>query len=179
MKEHRGIPPQALALFVTQARHGDKEAFEALYYHFARPMTRYALIRVNDPMLAEDLVQNVWVKVEKRLHRLQDISLFQSWLYRALRWEILDWAKSRRPHEESHEHCESANDIQLRHLPALLAALNETEREVVGLVYLNGLSVEEAALALSIPAGTVKSRLSRARDVLRNTMYEELTHETG
>jgi len=51
---------------------------------------------VKDSMIAEDLVQNVWLKVTKRLKRLNDISLFRSWLFRALRWEILDWLKSKK-----------------------------------------------------------------------------------
>ncbi|WP_414830383.1 RNA polymerase sigma factor [Alteromonas sp. H39] len=179
MKKQTIVPPEAIALFVSQAKRGDREALESLYRHFAWPMRRFALARVNDPMIAEDVVQNVWLKVEKRLHRLNDLTLFQSWLYRALKWEILDWAKSAESQSHKAQEPLQDNSLQMISLPPLLAALPESESEVVELVYLNGLTIEQAALVINIPPGTIKSRLYRARERLRAILNEECTHETG
>ncbi len=179
MKQQTTLPPEAIMLLVSQAQRGDKEALDSLYRHFAWPMRRFAITRVNDPMIAEDLVQNVWLKVEKRLHRLNDLTLFQSWLYRALKWEILDWARRAESQVRSEQDNLPDNSLQMTSLPPLLAALPESEREVVELIYLNGLGVEQAALVIDIPAGTVKSRLYRAREKLRAILNEEVNHEAG
>jgi len=69
------------------------------------------------------------------------------------------------------------DNLDINHLIPILAQLSEPEHEVVELHYLNGLSIQETALALDIPEGTVKSRLSRARDTLRTSVYEEYSNE--
>jgi RNA polymerase sigma factor (sigma-70 family) len=59
---------------------------------------------------------------------------------------------------------------QLHELDRALACLREEQREVILLVGLEGMSYEAAAQILSVPVGTVRSRLSRGRDVLRRLM---------
>jgi RNA polymerase sigma-70 factor (ECF subfamily) len=51
-----------------------------------------------------------------------------------------------------------------------MAQLNRPQREVVGLVLIDGLTYQEASIALGIPVGTVRSRVSRARRILENTL---------
>ncbi|NVK57123.1 MAG: RNA polymerase sigma factor [Alteromonadaceae bacterium] len=181
MNEHNGLSAAATALLVVQAQGGDDEAINMLYNAYFVPMKRFAVLRLKDAMISEDLVQNVWLKAARRITRLQNPALFRSWLFRALRWEILDWLKQTRPElSESLSHADTDQAACLFDpisLVPVLASLAESEREVVELHYLNGLSVIETALALDIPEGTVKSRLSRARDALRNTVYEEDNHE--
>ncbi len=165
-----------IELLVLYAQTGDQNALEKLYAHFLTPMRRYAILRVKDVMVAEDMVQNVWVKVDKRVRYLHDVSLFRSWLYKALRWEILDWHKKYQ-NQDLTEPCEfDATPTDKSHVGAiekaldlipLLNGLAEDERDVVELYYLNDLSLAETALALDLPHGTVKSRLARARDKLR------------
>jgi len=171
-------------LLVLQAKHGDSSAFNMLYNHFFIPMKRFAFMRVNDTMLAEDLVQNVWLKIDKRVKSLNDITLFRSWLFKALKWEIIDWSKSAKNRMLTHADREPnstittpAEDIDMNLLMPILAALADSQRDVVELHYLNGLSIEETALALDLPEGTVKSRLSRARTALRASIYEGSNHD--
>lgn len=181
MNQKMSMNNTTIQLLVLQAQHGDNEAFNALYREYQRAMLRFALLRVKDSMIAEDLVQNVWLKVSKRIRKLNDTSLFRSWLFRALRWEILDWIKSNKNHSsEANNNTNAllfADDINLNQLIPMLAQLAESEKEVVELHYLNGLSIKETALALEIPEGTVKSRLSKARDKLRASVYEEYSNE--
>ena len=70
-----------IELLVLHAKAGNPEAFTSLYKHFHLPMRKYAISRVTDQMVADDLVQNVWIKVSKRVVSLNDVSLFKSWLY--------------------------------------------------------------------------------------------------
>lgn len=163
-----------IEILVIEAKHGERRALTALYKHFLKPMRRFAYIRTGDVMIAEDLVHNVWLKIDKRLNRLNDVSIFRSWLYRALKWEILDWAKNK-----SKQAIDNADDIDtfssqsqfdLNRLIPIYRVLTEKERDVVELYYLNDLSLIETAQALSLAEGTVKSRLSSARYKLRENI---------
>lgn len=176
MAEQKGVrmKPELVELLVLAAQEGRTSALSKLYQEFHRPMKRFALLRVGDVMIAEDLVQNVWIKVDRRLAHLKDVSLFRSWLYRALRWEITDWlrAQQKLSYQAPPEPEVQPADSGLSDLPKLIEQLSEDERDVVELFYLNDLTLSETALALTLPEGTVKSRLSRARSKLKQ-LFEQ------
>ena len=158
---------ETIALLVLEVLEGNDAAFTKLYQELQPSMLRFVVRRTGSVMVAEDLVQNVWVKVNHRLHKLQDVSLFRSWLYRALRWELLDWQRAQRKLEyEEFDDKTDAFLIDAIDLPKVLEKLGAEERRVVELFYLCDLSVYETAITLAIPEGTVKSRLSRARKML-------------
>jgi RNA polymerase sigma-70 factor (ECF subfamily) len=69
--------------------------------------------------------------------------------------------------------------LQLRDLDAAIGKLALEQRQVILLVGLEGLSYEEVALILGVPIGTVRSRLSRGRDQLRQLMGEEVPRGTA
>lgn len=184
MSKSTALTLDMINLLALQAKHGDDHAFNMLYTHFFIPMKRFAFVRVNDTMLAEDLVQNVWLKISKRIKTLDDITLFRSWLFKALKWEISDWVKSSKnkilansAHEDASDSQVADQALDMGQLMPILAGLPASEADVVELHYLNGLSVQETALALDVPEGTVKSRLSRARETLRTSIYEESNYE--
>lgn len=167
---------EQIEILVLEVQQGKLQSLELLYKNFILPMRRFTLIRVKDAMVAEDLVQNVWLKIVDRIGRLEDVSLFRSWLYRALRWEIVDWARQSRrtvlleePEISSESGLPDNNDVL--DVAPLLKKLSSEERDVIELYYLSDLSLRETALALSVPEGTVKSRLSRARRKLK-TEYQ-------
>ncbi|MEX1222227.1 MAG: RNA polymerase sigma factor [Idiomarina sp.] len=165
------MQPELIEALVLATQEGDKRAHAALYAEFHRPMARFALLRVKNAMVAEDLVQNVWLKISHRLDSLRDVSLFRSWLYRALRWEITDWARSQQRLEFrdiNEAELNKTYPVENYDIYKLLKQLTTDERDVVELFYLNELSLTETALALSIPEGTVKSRLARARTKLKH-----------
>lgn len=167
---------EQIEILVLEVQQGKIQSLELLYKHFILPMRRFTLIRVKDTMVAEDLVQNVWLKITTRIGWLNDVSLFRSWLYKALRWEIIDWARKNRRtvlvgEPDISSESESADNNDVLDVTPLLKKLSSDERDVVELYYLNDLSLRETALALSLPEGTVKSRLSRARKKLK-TEYQ-------
>lgn len=170
------MKPEDIDLLVMDLKRGDQSAFKALYTHFFVPMKRFAVSRVGEAAIADDLVQNVWLKIGKRVGRLHDVTLFRSWLYKALRWEIIDWQRTSTrlistTDSDQDLVADTVNTDVLDVMP-LLGALDSNERDVVELYYLNELSLNETALALGVPTGTVKSRLSRARNKLR-AHYED------
>lgn len=163
-----------LEILVLAVKSGNADAFTRLYQHFNLPMRKYAIARVNDLMVADDLVQNVWLKISKRVVTLNDVSLFRSWLYKALRWEIIDWARQSSKELVTNDFVEECSDDmtpkQTSYALPALKKLNENERDTAELFYLNDLSVREISLIVGVPVGTVKSRLHRAREQLKQHM---------
>lgn len=167
-----------LDLLVLAMQSGDKRAFTLLYRHFHCDLRRFAAYLLHNPAAAEDVVQNVWLKVSRRISRLQDPAVFTSWLYRAVRWEVQDYQKQATQrltesladqHEPFVNHSEPPDNALARAITCLPAEV----REVVQLYYLHELAQQQIALVLDIPEGTVKSRLHRARSLLQQTLNKE------
>ncbi|MAD73415.1 MAG: hypothetical protein CML20_01190 [Rheinheimera sp.] len=170
-----------LDLLVLAMQDGDKRAFGLLYRHYHRDLRRFAAYLLTDPALAEDVVQNVWLKVGKRIARLNDPAVFTSWLYRAVRWEVLDYQKQAENCKQQTIDIEAlaaqlspANSQQQAYdsgdLSKALALLAAEERLVLQLHYLHELELSQIALIVDIPLGTVKSRLHRARQQLQQKL---------
>jgi len=173
-----------LDLLVMAMQSGDKRAFALLYQHYHRDLRRFAAYLLSNPAAAEDLVQNVWLKVGQRISRLNDPEVFTSWLYRAVRWEVLDYQKQTKSQRQQSledenltaaigsDHAQQhADDSDLNNALALLA---KDERLVIQLHYLHELELSQIALIVEIPIGTVKSRLHRARQQLQQKLQEQL-----
>lgn len=170
-----------LDLLVLAMQDGDKRAFTLLYQHYHRDLRRFAAYLLENPAAAEDLVQNVWLKVSRRITRLNDPAVFTSWLYRAVRWEVLDYQKQAANCKQqavdvdalaaqvspanSQQRADDSSDLS-----KALALLAADERLVLQLHYLHELELSQIALIVDIPLGTVKSRLHRARQQL----YQQL-----
>ena len=158
-----------LDLLVLAFQQGDKTALTALYQHFQRDLLRFAHWQVQGHPIAADLVQNVWCKVLNRVHRLEDPAVFTSWLYRAVRWEVLDWQK-----QANQRLTEMLTEPELLQAPArpeddlaeCLTGFSIEDQLLVRLFYQHELAQQDIALILQIPSGTVKSRLYRIRQQL-------------
>jgi len=150
----------------------------------------YALHRLNRPR-ADDLVQDTLVRAISKQHLWKPGSNLRSWLFTLMHHQnVNDVRRStvRRDLcfdvEDLHDNLASVNDtsasLQLRDLERAMAKLPIRNRQVILLIALEDLSYEEAAEALRIPVGTVRSRLSRGRAELRQLMdVEERTAPAG
>jgi RNA polymerase sigma factor (sigma-70 family) len=174
----RQEPEQALAdqLLVVRCQLGERAAFDDLVRRWSGPLHRYALKLTNDPALASDLTQDVWLRVLRGLGRLREAGRFRAWLFGIAHRSFMDRLRVRyaTPIDSGMEPDELVVDEDLvfdpamaRALAAGMASLPMVEREVLTLFYLEELSLAEIAQALGIPTGTVKSRLFRARTLLR------------
>jgi RNA polymerase sigma factor (sigma-70 family) len=167
-----------LELLVIAAKEGNKKAYEILYLHYSPSMRRFALTLVPFGQ-AEDLVQAVWLKVFKRIHSLNDHSVFGRWLFKALRWEAKDWLKQAYNSKKecfdegeldkinSSENSQYSYDFDY---VKAMAGLSTIEQQIIQLFYLQDMHVAQIALSLEIPVGTVKSRLHRARTSLKRIL---------
>jgi RNA polymerase sigma-70 factor, ECF subfamily len=143
-------------------------------------LRRYARVLVRDATVADDLVQGCLVRALAKLGLWREGSNLRAWLFTILYHQhVNDLRRAMRdgkPVElsdaEPRLSCAADQDkcIELRDLQRALARLPENQRAAILLVGLEGMDYEAASLALGIPVGTVRSRISRGREALREMM---------
>lgn len=158
---------------VAAAAAGDTAAFETLVREMQGPVWRYVLHLCGDAALAEDIAQEVFIRVHRRLHTLQSPAKFVSWVLTISRNATYDAGRRQKRRPLALVGDDDVWSDQGSHDPHLslevhdaLARLDEALREAVVLIGMIGLSYEEAAEAIGVPEGTVKSRTFRARKQL-------------
>ena len=162
----------------SRARSGDSEAFGMLFERHGRTIYNYCFRRVGSWAVAEDLVSIVFLEAWRRVDKPLPSGKELPWLFgiatnvvrNRRRSERRYAAALRRVSQPSSEPTfaddsdERIDDEELMgRALALLGRLPRREQEVFALCAWSGLSYEDAAVALQIPVGTVRSRLSRAR----------------
>lgn len=182
---------------------GDAEALEQLYERHNAALERHLRRLVRDEAAADDLLQEVFLRVWERASQFSGSGAPRSWLYRIasnLALNHLDAVRRRR--QQSLEPSAPADDddgdsplpawlideaavapdaaleqLELRHLVrGLVEDLPISKRRVIALVYDAGLGVSEAAAELGVPEGTIKSRLHHARRLLA-VGWKEITRQ--
>jgi len=143
-------------------------------------LRRYARALTGDRFLADDLVQDTLERGLAKFSLWRRSGRFESWLLTIMHNVFLNQIKARvnRPPEavldelaqEPAVRARQSDRLEIRDLAAALSALPPEQREVLLLVTLEEFSYEETARILDIPVGTVMSRLSRARDRLRQLL---------
>jgi RNA polymerase sigma-70 factor (ECF subfamily) len=155
----------------------DPLAFARLYRAHYAAIAGHVLRRVGDLHVAEDLAADVFVTAIRSIRRYRTRGVpFRAWLYRIATNTVNRWArKNRHRGANLHNHV----DVPAPHTDAVsdsavardaLLALSPKLQAVLALHHLEGMSVEEVAAVLGCRVGTVKSRLSRARDALREQL---------
>jgi RNA polymerase sigma-70 factor (ECF subfamily) len=166
-------PPDDTALILV-AQTGDLDAFETLVRHHTQAVYAHALRFFGDTGAAEDVVQEVWIKVYRSLDSFDGRSRFTTWLYRVTRNCCLDSVRAgkRRPVPvESLDPVpvtgDIANEVALSaSLENAMRQLEPEDRDALSAISVFDLSYAEAAVSLGVPVGTVKSRVFRARRTL-------------
>jgi RNA polymerase sigma factor (sigma-70 family) len=167
---------------VAAARTGDRQAFGMLAERWHGKLVGHAWRLTGDPEMARDAAQGAWVEIVRGLHRLADERAFPAWAYRIVSRRCakqIGAAVRRREVAamlmvEPEAHC-SASDasIDSARLRSAIALLPPEQRSAIALFYLEEMSVAEVAVALDVPAGTVKTRLMHARHKLRGALEGE------
>jgi RNA polymerase sigma-70 factor, ECF subfamily len=150
----------------------DREAFEALYRRYARPVFALAVRRLGDREGAEEAVQETFAAVWRSARSFRpERGAASSWLYAIARNAVVDRFRARpepvaEPPEAISEQAGPDERAEAGWLSwrvqRAVSALPEHEREVVELAYWKGLSQSEVASRLQIPLGTVKTRTRAA-----------------
>jgi RNA polymerase sigma-70 factor (ECF subfamily) len=171
------------------AQAGDRQALAQLLQSIQEALHGYLVRLVNDEHLADDILQEVFVLIWRKLHWLRDPELFRPWVYRIASREALHRLKTERswsrlvsdPRLETmaqEEPPERAPQEWLDQLPSHLAAVSPASRAVLLLHYLQEMTLEEVADVLALSPGTVKSRLAYGLAALRQRLGKrEVPHE--
>jgi RNA polymerase sigma-70 factor (ECF subfamily) len=146
-----------------------------------RRLHRLALSWCRDRALADDLVQETFLKALRHLNQLRDVGSLDAWLSNILFNSWRDQLRSRRDTEDIDEltelemlaiDCDGEKRALIARVQGAIHALPAIQRDVLMLVDLHGYSYDEVAEQLNIPVGTVTSRVSRARQALREQLLD-------
>jgi RNA polymerase sigma-70 factor, ECF subfamily len=143
-------------------------------------LRRYARALLRDANRADDLVQDTLLRGLAKQHLWQPGTNLRAWLFTLMHNQHVNDVRQSTKQGTTVDlddvsaflvaTTDPSASLQLRELQDAMARLPEEQREVVLLIGLEGLRYDEAALILSVPIGTVRSRLSRARDALRKLL---------
>lgn len=153
-------------------------------------MRRFARGLTGRDDAADDLVQDALAKAISKFDRFEEGTNLKAWLFRIMRNAQIDEVRKnqRRGVHVDIDDTEKVqisapgsqfSAVELSEFRDAFAKLSEQDREVLLLIGMEGHSYEEAAEMIEMPVGTVKSRLSRARERLRKVMQEPAAAKQG
>lgn len=179
-----GNPPEEAAVgdLVRRAAERDVRAFGQLYDYFLERLYRYVYYRVGNPVEAEDLVEEIFLKVWEGLpgYRARGVP-FAAWLFRLARNHLVDHSRTKReagPLPETIAATDDPLDVVMRRVDAeavraVLGRLTEEQREVIALRFVEGLSTREIAATVGRQEGAVRALQMRALHSLRRAIGGE------
>ena len=188
VSKHRPAPEdgdgrEVVSKLVRRFRAGDESAFDELVKRLTPRLNSLALRSLGSAEAAEEAVQDAWVRIYNRIGDVQDPAAFEGWAIRVTMSRINDEFRARYRERSAREGLaemraaigtapDRTSDIEkedlARVLREALESLDDTHREVFVLREIEGLPHAEIARMLGIPEGTVWSRLSYARRMLRD-----------
>jgi RNA polymerase sigma-70 factor (ECF subfamily) len=177
------------ARLIQRLQSGDLDALGQLYDRHRLPVFRTALAITHDQDAAEDILQEVFLRLHTYVHRVDTSLPLSPWLYRITvnlsytyvtrrnRWRVpledfVDQLIG--PAKYSPEPVVEHRD-DLRLMQKAIDTLPFSQRVVIVLYYLNDLSLQEISEILAVPVGTVKSRLHYGRENLRRQLDNQQT----
>jgi RNA polymerase sigma-70 factor, ECF subfamily len=154
---------------------------EDLWHALSGELRSFLRSRVPSDCDADDILQDVFVKIVEKIGSLRDATRIESWVYQIARNAIVDYYRRRTPQpsdpvEEAALACPSPQDDNLNRsvaawLSSTIARLPETMREAVRLYELEGVSQGEIAKRLGISLSGAKSRIQRGRRQLEKLLH--------
>lgn len=158
---------------------GEEGAFEQFAADFAQPVLSLAYRLTGDIESAHDIRQMALWRVYRSVARFQGRSQLSTWLYRIVVNLCRDWARSRAAHQSDHgqsgktrhraasrETDPLERDERRQLIRQSLQTLSDTDREIIALRHMQGMTFREMASILDRPETTVKSQCARALDRL-------------
>lgn len=183
-------PRQILTeLLVLAAQGGGEAAFRDLHDLWRADLRRLALVRVEQPEAADEVLTDVWLAIARGLHRLSDPACFPRWAFRIVERRSADWIRRRTlARRREAAACSVADELapapqiapeprdEVLRLRSAISRLPVEQRDLLHLFYDLDRSIAEIAEILAIPPGTVKSRLFSVREILKQQL-ESQSHE--
>ena len=166
-------------LLAIRCQLGERAAFADLIDRWHEPLWRYLRRLADSNQTADDLVQDTWVRVLRGIAGLRDATRLRPWLFGIARRNAMDRLRAQytRPTDGdaalenlAAPEVDASLEADLAALESGLETLPARERETLALFYLRELSIDQIATLLEVPPGTIKSRLFRARHLLRDQL---------
>lgn len=154
----------------------NKRAFDTLVKKYQSPVRRFFLHQtLGDEELSDDLAQETFIKAYTRLASFKNLSSFSTWLYKIAYHIFYDYIRSRKEttgledrEVDAAYQTEQRNVGEQMDLYRGLSRLKEAERTCITLFYMEDLSIDKISTVTGMPAGTIKSHLSRGKEKLAN-----------
>jgi RNA polymerase sigma-70 factor, ECF subfamily len=187
--------PGALVSFdneSTRLRDGDPQAIAALMTRYQHRLYRYLLRMVAESGAAEDLFQQTWLRIIERSQNYDAQRSFEGWLFAVAHNLAIDYLRRRKPEsldepllsgETQSDQIQSIDQGALEQVLSrerayivseAVSNLHVSFREVITLRFEEEMKLEEIAAVLSLPVGTVKTRLHRGLKALRHSLTKKL-----
>jgi RNA polymerase sigma-70 factor, ECF subfamily len=176
---------------ITTAISGREDSFEELVRRYQRPIVNYVYRMLGNYDASLDVTQEVFIKVYNSLTRYSAEYKFSTWLYRIAHNAAIDYMRRQHPNQQSLEVENSEGNYQLQiespnptpeqererdewrtEIANVVKCLPPTYRDLILLRHSQDLSYEEISEVTNLPLGTVKNRLFRAREMMREMFIE-------
>ena len=158
---------------------------EQLWGLFSERLKSFLMQRVSDEQVADDLLQETFVRIHQRLDSLEDSQRINSWVFRIARNLVIDYYRSAARQaasaadelEDRAEDNDNLNEIVAGWLPTMITQLPENYRQAVELYEIEGVPQQQIADELGITLSGAKSRVQRGREKLKSILLDCCTLE--
>jgi RNA polymerase sigma-70 factor (ECF subfamily) len=173
-------PDSDLEMLMAHYQQGDLSAATTLIHRLSPQLHRFFIIQFASRLDADDLLQETWLRVHKVRHTYRAGEPVLPWLYAIARHIRVDHYRKARRTTAREERLEAVPEVAALpsaspgtpDLEALLAPLPESQREVIEMLKIAGMSLEEVARATSSSVGSVKQKAHRAYESLRKRLSD-------
>ncbi len=185
LRAERRVRERAWSAMMGAAQDGDAQAYDRLLRELLGPLRAYAMSRLGDSTIVDDVVQNVLLSIHRARHTYRPERPFAPWLWTIARNAVADSFRARglrMRREQPLDTLEGSEEPSVEPAPrlplstALRAALDglpPAQRQAVELLHLNQLSVAEAAEHAGVTPGALKVRAHRGYKALRVALEDE------
>ena len=176
--------PQPSLDVLRKAQRGDERAFQSLFVAYETPVFNYVLRMVNDRALAEDLTQEIFLRVYQGLAGFSLRCRFTTWLFQVAKNRVLDELRALERKPQAHVNLDDLPPLEVVDAPPerveavdavwrAVAALNADLKMALLLRDVVGLPYTEIADSLEITLATVKWRIFKAREEVQLSLARE------
>lgn len=168
------------SLLVLECQRGNNKATSMLVKRWHKKLCKHSFWYTKDLETSRDIVQDSWSVILNKINNLKDPNSFGSWALSIVTRKTIDWLRKHKREIKNQEqyydtHTNTTLSDNQDHTENLLGqirrsidALPEQQRVVLHLFYLEEFSIKQISEILSLPIGTVKSRIFNAREKLKN-----------
>jgi RNA polymerase sigma-70 factor (ECF subfamily) len=181
------MPERDLERLMACYQQGDRSAATTLIREVSPQLRRFFVIQLSSRRDADDLLQETWLRIHDVRHTYRPGEPLLPWLYAIARHVRIDHYRKQRRKSAREEHLQDVGQIAAApqaaqpedDLEMLLAELPESQREVIQMLKISGMSIEEVARATSSSIGSVKQKAHRAYNKLREFLGAAASRKAG